>query len=130
MTYKYNPFWQQRIRETVRHALNVHPRLTALRVDLRFPDVPAATDAAVISRFINALKARIDAYQKRKHREGKRVHPTTLHYVWAREFGGKRTARAVLTGMCYSAGSAMRHGSSSLTRLTGQSAMTPSTWRR
>ncbi|EFM7120142.1 inovirus Gp2 family protein, partial [Escherichia coli] len=27
------------------------------------------------------------AYQKRKHREGKRVHPTTLHYVWAREFG-------------------------------------------
>ncbi|MDZ9828787.1 hypothetical protein SNA29_03445, partial [Escherichia coli] len=28
----------------------------------------------------------------------------------------KRTARAVLTGMCYSAGSAMRHGSSSLTR--------------
>ncbi|MDQ4586627.1 YagK/YfjJ domain-containing protein, partial [Escherichia coli] len=30
---------------------------------------------------------RIDAYQKRKHREGKRVHPTTLHYVWAREFG-------------------------------------------
>lgn len=40
MTYKYNPFWQQRIRETVRHALNVHPRLTALRVDLRFPDVP------------------------------------------------------------------------------------------
>ncbi|WP_434218423.1 YagK/YfjJ domain-containing protein [Escherichia coli] len=58
-----------------------------MRVDLRFPDVPAATDAAVISRFINALKARIDAYQKRKHREGKRVHPTTLHYVWAREFG-------------------------------------------
>nr|EFI4289821.1 sugar phosphate isomerase/epimerase [Escherichia coli] len=27
-------------------------------------------------------------------------------------FFGKRTARAVLTGMCYSAGSAMRHGSS------------------
>lgn len=78
----------------MRHALNVHPRLTALRVDLRLPDVPAATDAAVISRFINALKARIDAYQKRKHREGKRVHPTTLHYVWAREFGeckGKKT---------------------------------------
>ncbi|HAW4151679.1 TPA: inovirus Gp2 family protein, partial [Escherichia coli] len=26
MTYKYNPFWQQRIRETVLHALDVHPR--------------------------------------------------------------------------------------------------------
>ncbi|TJC02716.1 sugar phosphate isomerase/epimerase, partial [Escherichia coli] len=34
-------------------------------------------------------------------------------------FVGKRAARTVLTGMCYSAGSAMRHGSSSLTRLTG-----------
>ncbi|EGU0782621.1 inovirus Gp2 family protein [Escherichia coli] len=90
MTYKYNPFWQQRIRETVLHALAVHPRLTALRVDLRLPDHPAETDAAVISRFINALKARIAAYQKRKCREGKRVHPSTLHYVWAREFGERK----------------------------------------
>ncbi|BES15572.1 hypothetical protein Ef18B226LT_41510 (plasmid) [Escherichia fergusonii] len=55
-----------------------------------------------------------------------REHP--LDYM--RVVASKRTARAVLTGMCYSAGSAMRHGSSSLTRLTGQSAMTPSTWRR
>ncbi|ENZ2688580.1 hypothetical protein ACGGUV_001697 [Salmonella enterica] len=37
---------------------------------------------------------------------------------------GKRTARAVLTGMRYSVGSVMRQGSSSLTRLAGQSAMT------
>ncbi|EEZ9016576.1 TPA: inovirus Gp2 family protein [Escherichia coli] len=90
MTYKYNPFWQQRIRETVRHALAVHPRLTALRVDLRLPDISAETDAAVISRFVNALKARINAYQKRKRREDKRVHPTTLHYAWAREFGERK----------------------------------------
>ena len=87
MTHEYNPFWQQRIRETVLRALDVHPRLTALRVDLRLPDVPAATDAAVISRFINALKARINAYQKRKRREGKRVHPTTLHYARAGNSG-------------------------------------------
>ncbi|HBN1734155.1 TPA: inovirus Gp2 family protein, partial [Escherichia coli] len=26
MTYEYNPFWQQRIRETVLRALDVHPR--------------------------------------------------------------------------------------------------------
>lgn len=43
---------------------------------------------------------------------------------------GKRTARTVLTGMCYSVGSVMRQGSSSLIRLTGQSAMTSRTWRR
>ncbi len=42
----------------------------------------------------------------------------------------KRTARTVLTGMCYSVGSVMRQGSSSLTRLTGQSAMPSRTWRR
>ncbi|EPJ5863489.1 TIGR03759 family integrating conjugative element protein [Raoultella ornithinolytica] len=36
----------------------------------------------------------------------------------------KRAARTVLTGMCYSVGSATRQGSSSLTRFIGQSAMT------
>lgn len=40
---------------------------------------------------------------------------------------GKRPARTVLTGMCYSVGSATRQGSSSFTRLIGQSAMTLST---
>ncbi|EEG5674275.1 hypothetical protein G3G77_004223 [Salmonella enterica] len=42
-------------------------------------------------------------------------------------FNRKRTPRAVLTGMCYSVGSVMRQGSSSLTRGTGQSTMTAST---
>ena len=36
----------------------------------------------------------------------------------------KRPARTVLTGMCYSVGSATRQGSSSLTRFIGQSAFT------
>ncbi|EIQ60511.1 putative IS1 encoded protein [Shigella dysenteriae 225-75] len=39
----------------------------------------------------------------------------------------KRAARTVLTGMCYSVGSATRQGSSSPTRFIGQSAMTSST---
>nr|MDN1514979.1 sugar phosphate isomerase/epimerase [Escherichia coli] len=34
----------------------------------------------------------------------------------------KRAARTVLTGMCYSVGSATRQGSSSPTRFIGQSA--------
>ena len=40
---------------------------------------------------------------------------------------GKRAARTVLTGMCYSVGSATRQGSSSPTRFIGQSAMTSRT---
>ncbi len=42
-------------------------------------------------------------------------------------FECKRAARTVLTGMCYSVGSATRQGSSSLTRFIGQSAMTSRT---
>ncbi|WP_261595795.1 IS1 family transposase, partial [Escherichia coli] len=41
------------------------------------------------------------------------------HYL-----NSKRAARTVLTGMCYSVGSATRQGSSSPTRFIGQSAMT------
>lgn len=62
--------------------------------------------------------------------EGKKKYSRRKDVVHLLTYQSKRTARAVLTGMSYSAGSAMRHGSSSLTRLTGQSAMTPSTWRR
>lgn len=40
----------------------------------------------------------------------------------------KRSARTVLTGMCYLVGSATRQGSSSPTRFSGQSAMTSRTW--
>ena len=99
MNHTYNPYWQQRIADTFGCALKTHTRVLALRVDLRLPDCPAATDAAVISRFPASLKARIDALQLRKQREGKRIWPTTLHYVWAREFGelnGKKHYHLVL----------------------------------
>lgn len=47
--------------------------------------------------------------------------------VKTRQIDRKRAARTVLTGMCYSVGSATRQGSSSLTRFIGQSAMTSRT---
>lgn len=53
--------------------------------------------------------------------------PGDVGEKFAPYFRRKRTARAVLTGMCYSVGSATRQGSSSLTRLTGQSAITSRT---
>ena len=99
MSYTYDPFWQQRIADTFSCALNAYTRLLALRVDLRLPDTPAASDAAVISRFTDSLKARIAALQARQCREGKRVWPTTLRFFWAREFGeikGKKHYHAVL----------------------------------
>ena len=54
--------------------------------------------------------------------------PSLMLYQTTEE--SKRAARTVLTGMCYSVGSATRQGSSSLTRFIGQSAITSSTWRR
>lgn len=99
MNHTYNPYWQQRIADTFNCALATYTRVLALRVDLRLPNCPAATDAAVISRFIGSLNARIDARQRRKQREGKRIWATTLRFVWAREFGelnGKKHYHAVL----------------------------------
>ncbi|HIE3983679.1 inovirus Gp2 family protein [Serratia marcescens] len=99
MSYTYHPQWQQRIADTFNCALNAYTRVLALRVDLRLPDTSAAADAAVISRFTDSLKARIEAVQQRKRREGKRVWPTTLRFVWAREFGeikGKKHYHVIL----------------------------------
>lgn len=89
MNYTINSFWQQRITDTFLNALKAYPRILMLRVDLRTPDTPAATDAAVISRFTDSLKSKIYADQQRKKRSGIRVHATTLRYIWAREYGPK-----------------------------------------
>ncbi|EAA1980860.1 inovirus Gp2 family protein, partial [Salmonella enterica subsp. enterica] len=79
MNPRMNPFWRQRIAGTFHNTLDAYPRVLMLR----FPDCPAA----VISRFTDPLKAKIDAYIKRKQHEGKRVHATTLRFIWVREFG-------------------------------------------
>lgn len=52
----------------------------------------------------------------------------TLRKAQEGEFNRKRTAITVLTNGGYLVGSTMRHGSSSLTRFTGQSAMTSRIW--
>lgn len=75
MNYIFNDFWQQRIAATFQNALDAYPRVLMLRVDLRLPDTPAATDAAVISRFTESLKAKITACQLRKSRRASGYTP-------------------------------------------------------
>ena len=99
MSYTLDPYWQQRIADTFSCALSAYTRVLALRVDLRLPDAPAASDAAVISRFTDSLKARFSAYFRRQRRDEKRIWPTTLRFIWAREFGeikGKKHYHMVL----------------------------------
>lgn len=95
-----NKHYLERIEQTIDKALREHPRTTALRIDLKTPiiqpanDIPDETsfayvDATIISRFIASLKAKIKAYLKMKKKEGKRVHKTSVRFVWVREFSPK-----------------------------------------
>ena len=88
---KINAKYQQRIDDVIQQALKVHPRLLAIRVDFRFPnlydpDHYARTDSSVITRLFKSIKERIKADLKRKKKAGKRVHRCHLHYLWVREF--------------------------------------------
>ena len=51
--YTYNEDYLCKIDRTLRRALSITHRLTAIRVDLRFPasDVPHREDSAAITRF-------------------------------------------------------------------------------
>lgn len=86
----YNYDWLESIERVIRNALKEHPRTLVIRVDLHIPDdTSASVDHAVISRFIESLKAKIRANAYKTLKAGKRVHPCTLRYAWVREFGPK-----------------------------------------
>lgn len=70
---------------TISQAISTHSRITAIRVDLRFPDNAVKTDDAAISRFIASLKEQIKADYLRKKRSNKRVHSSGVRYIWTRE---------------------------------------------
>lgn len=80
-----NERYLDQIERTIEKAVQCHPRTMAVRVDLRFPVCAARADDAVISRFVDSLKAQIKADLKTKGRAGKRVHPCHLRYIWVRE---------------------------------------------
>ena len=80
----HNAYWLTRFDSILDSALAQHRAISLIRVDLRFPEYMPATimdtdlDSAVISRFFESLKAKIQAYQRKKRRANKRVRATTL----------------------------------------------------
>lgn len=76
-----------KIDQVITRALEEHPRTFAIRVDLRYPGFfdESAIKHDDITRFIKSLKSQLEADARRKESEGKRVHPCTLRYVWAKE---------------------------------------------
>jgi len=88
VNYSYHSPYIERILQTVNSAVSIHSQLACFFITLRFPqNGTGRDDDEAISRFIDALKYQINAYIDFKRSEGKRVHSTTLHYIWAREFG-------------------------------------------
>ena len=71
--------------ETVKRTVEQYRRVTAIRFDLRMPNHYPKPDSAVISRFMESLKAKLRAAEQRKARAGTRVHPTILRSIWVRE---------------------------------------------
>ena len=76
----------KRMRETILAAVGEYPRTLAIRFDVRFPKDYKGSYTAVISRFIESLKAILKADEIRRAREGKRVHPCRLRYFWVKEW--------------------------------------------
>ncbi len=70
----HNAYWLSRFESILNSALAQHRAVSLIRVDLRFPEYMPATimdtdlDSAVISRFFESLKAKIQAYQRKKRR--------------------------------------------------------------
>ena len=77
-------------------AQSINPRVTAIRVDLRYPasllgdDMPCmelVDREDKITRFFKSLRAKLGVLSQKKHKAGLRHYPDNLHYVWAREHG-------------------------------------------
>ena len=85
----YNPEYQIIIFNTILKALEDHPRLMAIRFDLRFPliETEAEIDPRVITRFFASIKAKICADLKRKEKAWGRKLSCAVNYVWVREYG-------------------------------------------
>jgi len=94
-----NTSYLDRLLSTMNNALGEHSRTYAIRVDLRLPNIDDSLDClsrdeivsynrnrtSLTKRFTESLNAKIKAQAQRKRREGKRVYPCSMRYVWAKE---------------------------------------------
>lgn len=82
----------QTVHRVTGQALAEHRRVTGIRFDLRFPQSIEAgnsvTTNAVMSRFIDSLKAKIRHNRTLAKDRNPYAHDTEVRYVWAREVGG------------------------------------------
>ncbi|RXG02576.1 inovirus Gp2 family protein [Enterobacter cloacae] len=91
-----NPGYMKRITDIINFATKAHARTSVFTFVLRLPEYRDTGDSiacvpdlssGLIERVFGALKARIEAHQKRRKREGHQVCPTDLRHLWVREVG-------------------------------------------
>ena len=77
-----------RIEKVIQTSLLRHPRVAAMRFDLRLPQgmQAAGDDNRLMTAFWERLKDRIESDRARARRELRIAHDTTIGYVWAREY--------------------------------------------
>ncbi|EKN6387888.1 inovirus Gp2 family protein [Yersinia enterocolitica] len=87
--------YRDRIAQTVSNAINQFPRTMILRVDLHYPPILDNGDTVcclpnlapgAISRFLDSLKAILEAYEYRRKVAGIRIHYNVVRNIWAREY--------------------------------------------
>lgn len=90
----HGPFvteYLEALRRTLYRTLNDHPRVCAIRFDLRFPRSYFASDEMttnlVVTRFLESLKAKIAHDRECARQRDPHAHQTNVRYVWAREVG-------------------------------------------
>ena len=91
--YKQNYFvvdYLDKIYQVFNRALKNHKRIYLVRCDLHFPTYNKwgelyTQNLNEISKFFDSLNAKIAQYQKKRTKQGKRVHDCSLRYVWAKE---------------------------------------------
>lgn len=87
--------YRKHIEQVINNAINEFPRTMALRVDVHYPPILDRGDTVccfpnlepgVISRFRNSLNAILEANEKARAVDGKRIYPNRVRHVWVREF--------------------------------------------
>jgi len=83
----YTDYWSL-INKSLLLANDSYPRLSAIRFDLRIPDIRSASNslAAVMKRFFTSLQSKI------KHNSNFKAHAKTqyLRYIWVKEKGNEK----------------------------------------
>jgi hypothetical protein len=90
----FNKNYIKRITQTIANALSEYPRTMVVRVDFHLPDYFDIDDSilcepnlaqGLMSRMVESLNAKIEAFYRRKIKQGIKTYPCRARLIWVRE---------------------------------------------